>query len=178
VSPDFCILVLPFHSEERMTNYYILGFPDNVTGEVRRTLRSPEYGHPVVRELATGTGPCRACLGPFRVGEEERLLFTYRPAGGSGTLGAPGPVFIHARECAQYRGTSFPRALHFLPLLVEARAGENRIPQAQRASGADIDVILAHLLADPEVEYVHVRHGEAGCHIARVDRGPLPSAAV
>ena len=157
-----------------MAAFHILGLGDDLTGEVRRTLRAPDYGHPVLQEVAKGTGPCRACLAPFRVGEDSRLLFTYRPPGGDGTLGAPGPVFIHAEACPQYRSTAFPEALRSFPLLVEARARGNRIPAARRTGGPEVVAVLGELLADPEVEYLHLRHGEAGCHIARVDRGPLP----
>jgi hypothetical protein len=160
-----------------MTAFHVLGLLDQLTSEVRETMRAPGYGHPVVREVATGTGPCRACLQQFRVGEEERLLMTYRPPSRHGTLGAPGPVFIHAEPCTPYRGDVFPPALHGLPLLVEARARDNRIPAARRVTGPAIDGVIAELLASPEVEYVDVRHGEAGCHIARADRGPLPASA-
>lgn len=161
-----------------MADYHILGLSDELAGEVRQTLRAPEYGHPVLREVARGTGPCRACLEQFKVGQEDRLLFTYRPSSVDGTLGAPGPVFIHAEACRQYRGTSFPQGLRSLPLLLEARARGNRIPAARRASGMEVDGVIAELLADPQVDYVHVRHGEAGCHIARIARGPLPGRTV
>lgn len=157
-----------------MSRYYILGLDDSLTDNVRKTMLSPDYGHPVVRELAKGTGPCRSCLRQFDVGAEERLLFTYRPQGGSGTLGAPGPVFIHSERCTQYRGEAFPEDLHSLPVILEGWASDNRLPTARRVQGADADVALAQLFADPDVEHVHVRHGEAGCHIARVSRGALP----
>jgi hypothetical protein len=158
-----------------MADYHMLGLSDELTREVRQTLRAPEYGHPVLRELAGGTGPCRACLEQFKVGQEERLLFTYRPAGGNGTLGAPGPVFIHASACRQYRGTGFPSGLRSLPLLIEAWVCGNRISAARMVSGKEVDGVLAEFFADPQVDYLHVRHGEAGCHIARVGRGGLPA---
>ena len=153
-----------------MHAFHIAGLSDEITRAVRQTRRAPEYGHPVHEELAGGTGPCRACLQPFLVGEEHRLLFTYRPAGQDGTLGAPGPVFIHSRECPRYQGSSFPPGLRLLPLLFEGRAGGNRVLAARRASGAEIDGVLAELLADTRHDYLYVRHGEAGCHIARIDR--------
>jgi hypothetical protein len=152
--------------------FYIRGLADDLTAEVRQTLRSQEYGHPALRETARGTGPCRACLGLFTVGKEERLLFTYRPAEDDGTLGAPGPVFIHAEDCGQYQGDVFPPTLRQLPLLLEARASGNRVLAARRATGAGVDEALEALLADPEVDYLYLRHGEAGCHIARVTRRP------
>lgn len=150
--------------------FVVRGLDDHLTAEVRRTLRSPEYGHPAMQEVARGTGPCRACLGLFTVGAEERLLFTYRPAESDGTLGAPGPVFIHAEPCRRYVGSTFPPALRALPLLFEARAAGNRVLAARRATGEGIDEVLASLLADPAVDYLYVRHGEAGCHIAKVER--------
>ena len=159
-----------------MTIFHVLGLSEALTQEVRQTRRSPGYGHPVFGEVARGTGPCRACLEPFRVGLEERLLFTYRPASREGMLGAPGPVFIHARECRQYRGTAFPPGLRSFPLLIEAWASGNRIHSARRVSGAETEQALAELLEDPRTAYLHLRHGEAGCYIASVDRGPLPAA--
>ena len=152
--------------------YRIAGIDPRLVTEVRETLRSPEYGHPAVREVARGTGPCRSCLDLFAVGADERLLFTYRPAETDGTLGAPGPIFSHAGSCARYDGTSFPPGLRTLPLLFEARAAGNRILAAMRATGAGIDTTVGELLAMEGVDYLHVRHGEAGCHIAKVT--PLP----
>ena len=161
-----------------MSGHYIMGIDESIAEEVRATMLSPQYGHPVVRERARGTGPCRSCLQRFEVGVEERLLFTYRPQSGSGTLGAPGPVFIHAATCRQYRGEAFPEDLYSLPIILEAWASDNRIPDARRVQGAEADAVLEELFADRDVEYVHVRHGEAGCHIARVSRGALPTTAL
>jgi hypothetical protein len=159
-----------------MSGYHILGLEVSFAAQVRRTRVAPEYGHPAILETARGTGPCRVCLQRFQVGVDERVLFTYRPQGGEGTLGAPGPVFIHAEECPQYRAAAFPADLYSLPLVLEAWATGNRIPQARQVSGEQADAALAELFADPDVAFVHVRHGEAGCHIARVSRGPLPLA--
>lgn len=157
-------------------DFHVLGLPEEISRTVRDSMLAPEYGHPAIREIARGTGPCRTCLNVFRVGEEERLLFTYRPAGEEGTLGAPGPVFIHARPCRQFRGSEFPQGLRTLPLFIEGRASGNRILMARRATGPEIDDVLRDLLGDAQVDYLHVRHGEAGCYITRVSRGPIPRA--
>jgi hypothetical protein len=150
--------------------FQISGLPEQLTREVRQTLRSPEYGHPAVREVAKGTGPCRACLNTFLVGQDERLLFTYRPPSGGGTLGAPGPVFIHAEDCGRYQADTFPPGLRALPLFVEARASGNRILSGQAVHGEHVDAVLEEMLADATVDFLHLRHGEAGCFVARVDR--------
>jgi hypothetical protein len=153
-----------------MAGYQIVGLPTQVAVEARATGRSPGYGHPIHRELATGTGPCRSCLGLFEVGAEERLLLTYRPATGDRTPGAPGPIFIHAEECERYEGTTVPAALTRLPLLVEGRTHDGRILRSEVIRGEDADRVIGECLDIHGVDLVVLRHGEAGCFIARVDR--------
>lgn len=157
-----------------MTEYYIHGLSEELGATVRQSMRSPQYGHAAMREVAKGTGPCRICLRRFEVGRDERILFTYRPDVDSTSVGAPGPVFIHAEDCEQYRGSAFPEDLKSLPIVLEGRSGGNRAPRALHVKGTDVDSALVELLSHDDVEYVFIRHGDAGCHIARVNRGPLP----
>ena len=100
--------------------FRVAGIPGSLAAEVRRTLRSPQYGHPAHRETATGYGPCRLCLRTFVEGVEERILFTYQPFSDPGSVPAPGPVFIHAGPCDRYEAPVFPPDLRRLPLLLEA----------------------------------------------------------
>jgi hypothetical protein len=94
--------------------FVVRGIPQDIADEVRRTRRSPGYGHPAHEEVAGGTGPCRCCLKTFVPGLDRRLLFTWRPRSGEGSLMAPGPVFIHAEPCEAYAGEGFPEALRVL----------------------------------------------------------------
>src|ERR687883_191044 len=95
------------------------GIPADVASEVRATMRAPDYGHPAYKALAQGYGPCRLCLRTFRIGEEERILFTYNPFPAD-ELPAPGPVFIHAQACERYDAPDFPPDLRALPMVLEA----------------------------------------------------------
>ncbi len=153
-----------------MSGYRIVAVQTQISNEVRVTGRSPGYGHPAVREVATGTGPCRSCLGLFSVEYEERLLFTYQPASGEETLGAPGPVFIHAEDCGRFEGVGFPEDLLRLPLLVEGRTHDGRVLRSERTPGEGAEDVIGACFAEPEIDFLFLRHGEAGCHIARVDR--------
>ena len=153
-----------------MLRYRIRGLPAVVTDEVRRTLRSPGYGHPVMAEVAGGTGPCRQCLGTFEVGVDRRLLFTHRPQADAGTITAPGPVFIHERECPRYDAAAFPAGLESLPLAIEARANAGVVLRCRVGSGDAARQAVEKLLEDPAVSHLYLRHAEAGCFIARVDR--------
>jgi hypothetical protein len=147
------------------------GIPAALAEEVRRTQRSPQYGHPAHRDRATGYGPCRLCLRTFAVGEEDRLLFTYQPFSEPGSLPAPGPVFIHAEGCERYADSALPADFRALPLVVEGfRAGGVLAIQA-RVSDETPEAVVARVFAEPAVQYAHVRNGEAGCFMARIDRG-------
>jgi len=153
--------------------FKVRGVPQEIADEVRRTRLSPGYGHPAHLELARGTGPCRCCLQPFVPGRDQRLLFTYRPPGdpsdGNGSLMAPGPVFIHAEHCDAYAGDGFPDALRSVALAFEARTGGSRVPElsarADVPAEAQIRVLFEHF-----AQWLHLRHAEAGCYIARIDR--------
>jgi hypothetical protein len=150
--------------------FRVRGIPQDIADEVRRTRVAPGYGHPAHHEIARGTGPCRCCLRTFVPGVDERLLFTYRPRGDDAGLMAPGPVFIHATPCEAWAGDGFPDGLRALPLAYEARAAGSRVPGLTRASGAAAEREIAALLDRGDTGWLHLRHAEAGCFIARVDR--------
>jgi len=146
------------------------GIPSAIVGEARQSMRSPQYGHPAHREVATGYGPCRHCLRTFRIGQEERLLFTYQPVQEPGGLPAPGPVFVHAGDCQRYEGPDFPPDLAGLPLVVEGfRTGGTLVLQ-ERVSAEPPATVVARVLGTEDVAYAHLRNAEAGCFMARVER--------
>jgi hypothetical protein len=153
--------------------YKVRGIPQEIADEVRRTHQAPGYGHPAHRELARGTGPCRCCLRTFIPGKEERLLFTYRPDGDDGSLMAPGPVFIHAAHCNAYTGAGFPEALRALPLAFEARGSASRVLSLSARHDANAETQIEQLFASADARWLHLRHAEAGCFIARIDRETL-----
>jgi hypothetical protein len=150
--------------------YVVRGVPQGIADEVRRTRLAPGYGHPVHLEIAGGTGPCRCCLRTFVAGQDRRLLFTYRPPGDSASLMAPGPVFIHADHCDAYAGEGFPNGLRDLPLAFEARASGSRVLELSARHELSAEAQLAVLFDELFAQWVHVRHAEAGCYIARIDR--------
>jgi hypothetical protein len=146
------------------------GLPEAIATEVRQTMRSPQYGHPAHREVAGGYGPCRLCLQTFREGEEDRILFTYQPFRDEGALPAPGPVFIHAEPCMRYDALELPPDFRALPLVFEGYQPGGRLVIQERVGSRDPCDILARVFDTPGTEYAHVRNGEAGCFMARVER--------
>lgn len=150
--------------------FRVISLSPEIAAAVRRERRSPRHGHPVFAEVAPGTGPCRSCLDLFDVGVEERLLFTYAPESGVESVAAPGPVVIHSAECERFTGDGFPPGLRKLPIVVEGRTRDGRVLRADLTPGAKADALIEACLADPTVDFIFLRHGEAGCHIARVER--------
>lgn len=148
--------------------YTIRGVPQHIADEVRRTGRSPGYGHPAHLEVATGTGPCRCCLRTFVPGVDRRLLFTYRPPR-PGSLTAPGPVFIHADHCEAFAGDGFPEGLRSLPLALEARAHGSRVIGFSTEQDRPVETRIQHLFTAVGAEWLQLRHAEAGCFIATID---------
>jgi len=153
-----------------MTAYRYAGIPAALADEVRQTRRSPQYGHPAYQELAKGTGPCRLCLKTFEVEKEDRILFTYQPFSEPGSLPAPGPVFIHAEGCERYDSASLPDDFRKLPMVIEGYLSGGKLALQTRVNGTSAEELIAEAFTIPGVRYVHIRNGEAGCFMARVDK--------
>jgi hypothetical protein len=155
-----------------MSPYRVIAMDEDVAAGVRTTRSAPDYGHPAHAELAADPAPCRVCLGRFAVGSERRLLFTYDPFRDTVDLPLPGPVFIHEDGCPRYdAGAGFPPALRDAPLTFNAYGGDRTLVARERTDGAaEVDAAIDRLLAEPAVEYVHVRSTRAGCFLCRLDR--------
>jgi hypothetical protein len=160
----------PLARERAMTAFRVRPISPEITAIVRDTLRAPKYGHPAHRELALGTGPCRECLSTFVVGQDERLLFTYDAFAHATHRPQPGPVFIHAEPCQPFADSGYPGGLAGVPVFadVELRDGSRLPAQLLRAGQESAE--LEPLLARTDVRHIHLRHAEAGCFIACVER--------
>ena len=139
-------------------------------------MKSPQYGHPIHAEMATGYGPCRLCLQTFEVGADERLLFTFQPFTDPAALPAPGPVFIHRARCERYDGAELPAALRPLPLALEGYGASGVLLVQRRVGASPFEVVLEGVFEPPTVQYAHLRNAEAGCFIARIDRSTVSSS--
>ncbi len=146
-----------------------LGIPQDLAREIRATMRSPQYGHPAHREPARGYGPCRVCLKTFAIGVEDRILVTFQPFTDPGSLPAPGPIFIHAEPCERYDAPEFPPDFRALPLVLEGYRKGGRLLAQERPVDAPLELAVRRLFHERGADYVHIRNGEAGCFMARVE---------
>lgn len=155
-----------------MPAFIVKPIDPSISAQVRESLHSPQFGHPVHAELATGYGPCRSCLSVFRTGQERRLLFTYDPFAGLDAYPSPGPIFIHETPCVPYPTTSsVPPDFRNLPLTLEGYGDDRWVIARERPSENEIELAIERIFANPAVQYIHVRNTEAGCFMALVERG-------
>ncbi|WP_199430891.1 DUF1203 domain-containing protein [Qaidamihabitans albus] len=147
-------------------SFEIVPIDEMIAKEVRGTLRSPGYGHPVWTEVPEGPAPCRLCLDHIEPGRERLVAFTYDAFHGREELPLPGPVFLHERECVPYRRTGeFPAALGRSGVVLDAYRHGRRLLVERRVAKPEIPAALDELLGRPEVDYVHVRSATAGCYL-------------
>jgi hypothetical protein len=154
-----------------MQSYRVVAVGHRIADAVRKTLRSPGYGHPAHTDVATGHGPCRLCLQAFSVGTERRILFTYDPFQGREKLPLPGPVFIHEHDCDRYpEEGGFPVGMLRHRLTLNAYAQGRRLVSQSYVSDGNVEPVLQRLLHDSEVAYIHVRDTDAGCYDFSIER--------
>lgn len=154
-----------------MQAYRVVAVEERIGNAVRKTLRSPGYGHPAHTEVATGYGPCRQCLRTFSVGSDRRILFTYDPFHEKEKLPLPGPVFIHERDCERYpEDGGFPVDMVSHRLTLNAYARGRRLVAQRYVSNGVVERELTQLLEDSDVAYIHVRDTDAGCYDFCIER--------
>ncbi len=152
--------------------FRVVPIPQTIAAEARTTGKSPHYGHPAHAEVARGTGPCRACLRTFDIGNERRLLFTYNVFASLDEYPSPCPIFVHESPCEPFAEAGvFPPELKSLPLVFEAFAAGRWLLMQERNCESRAEETIARMFAHPAVEYIHVRHQQAGCFIALIQRG-------
>ena len=141
-----------------------------------RQRRTDDYGHAVIEETATGSGPCRVSLRAFRRGQDRRLLLTHSPFTIDNAFDQPGPVFIHAEEVEPYADVHrFPPEIKAnkksFPLTLIGYSTDQRMVWTQLVGDADVDELIPAIFeAHAEVAYLHARNAEAGCYICRIER--------
>lgn len=153
-----------------MSSIRLIPIPEHVANQVRQTLKSPQYGHPAHVEVATGYGPCRSCLRTFVEGREKRILFTYNPFEGVDSYPSPGPIFIHEKPCVPFTGNEkLDPALRKIPLVLEGFGRNRSLIAEERVADGAFEGRAETMFQNPQVRYIHLRNGEAGCFIARIE---------
>lgn len=154
-----------------MSSIRVVAIPTEIAEEVRSTMKSPVFGFPAHKELATDAAPCRHCLRTFKVGQEQRILFTYDRFTGVESLPQPGPVYIHAEPCPRYaEDAGFPEQLRESPRTIEAYARGRLLLDQEHVSDGKPDAPVQRLFALSDVDYLQIHSTTAGCFTFRIER--------
>jgi Protein of unknown function (DUF1203) len=154
-----------------MSELRMIAIASELAEKVRETRLSPGYGHPVTAKVAMGHGPCRHCLRPFVVGQDVRLLFTLNAFEGVAAIPQPGPVFVHEEACVRYaEDAGYPAELLPFGAVLDGYDAEQMVRRPERVTDGSHEGAIREMLRDPQVRYVMVRDGKAGCFDLRVER--------
>ena len=127
-------------------------------------------GNPFTSRDAGGGEPLRCCLRPARP-EERIALIAYQPTGTAGAYVETGPVFVHAQPCEGYpTDGGWPPGFRDRQQVLRAYDAAGRIADAILVEGAEAEVGIAKLLADPEHLVVHSRNVLYGCYMFAISR--------
>ena len=80
-------------------------------------------------------------------------------------------VFVHAHTCERYDSNELPPDFRQLPLVIEGYSGASELVAQVRVNDQDPDAVIARVFREGGAEYAHIRNGEAGCFMARIERG-------
>ena len=158
-----------------MNKFKIIPLSKTYAERIRSTMRD-DFGHDVIEQIATGLGPCRVSLKPFKKGVDKRLLLTHSPFKIDNAFDQPGPVFINAEEVEEYTDVyRFPPEIkadkkHFHLTLIGYDKNQMMV-YTKLVGDNDIDEMIIKIFEEhPEVLYLHARSAEACCYICKIER--------
>jgi hypothetical protein len=128
-------------------------------------------GQPPERTVSNGAGnPCRHCLAMIPQGA-EMLVLAHRPFPAPQPYAEVGPIFLCAEPCKAGGGAAVPAMLASPDYIVRGYGPDDRIVYGTGAvtPTGQITARAAELLADPRIDYVHVRSARNTCFQVRIE---------
>jgi hypothetical protein len=158
-----------------MSKFKIIPLSKEYATKIREAGKD-DFGNEVVEQVATGKGPCRVSLKPFKVGKDTRLLLSHSPFTEKNVFDQPGPIFISKEEVEPYTDIHrFPPEIknnkESFPLSLIGYSKKQHMVFTQLVGNDDVDMLIEKIFYEhPKVEYLHVRNSEACCYICKVER--------
>jgi hypothetical protein len=158
-----------------MKNFKIVPLSKAYAAKIKATGKD-EFGHPVIEQLATGSGPCRVSLKPFEKGVDKRLLISHSPFDIDNAYNQPGPVFIHKEDVEEYSDVyRFPPEIKAnkksFPLSLVGYSKDQLMVFTRLVGDDDVDELITNIFElHPEIEYLHARNAQACCYICKIER--------
>jgi len=158
-----------------MNKFKIVPISKAYAEKIRSTMRD-DFGHQVTEMTATGLGPCRVSLKPFKKGVDKRLLLTHSPFEIDNAYNQPGPVFINSDDVEEYADVyRFPPEIKAnkksFPLTLIGYDKDQQMVITKLVGNADVDELITEIFKQQaDVEYLHARNAQACCFICKIER--------
>jgi Protein of unknown function (DUF1203) len=124
-------------------------------------------GRRVIADAPIGF-PCRVSLEDAQPGD-ELVLVNYAHHVVDTPYRASGPIYVR-RGAKQFSSNALPAMLRKRLLSVRAYDATGILVEADVCPGSDVDPLIARMLADEAVGYLHVHLAKPGCFACRIDR--------
>jgi len=158
-----------------MSNYKIVPISKKYAAKIREEMKD-YFGNEVLVQLATGVGPCRVSLKPFKVNEDYRLVFSHSPFAIKNPYNQPGPVFINRDEVEEYTDIyRFPPEIKAdkvnFPISLIGYDKNQKMIFTRMVGDNDVDEVIEETFeTNKEIEFLHARNSEAACFICKIER--------
>jgi len=135
-----------------------------------------ELSNEIIREVATGLGPCRVSLQPFVPGEDLRILLSYSPFSTKNVYKQYGPIYLHANDVEEYDNTyRFPPKIkndtENFPLTLIGYNSAQMMVHTERVGNKDVEILIEDIFKKhSRIEFLHARNSEACCYICKIVR--------
>ena len=115
--------------------------------------------------------PCRVTLQDAEPGERV-ILVPFEHQRGTSPYRASGPIFVRETAMdAAVPANTVPELLRTRLLSVRAYDAGDLMVDADVVDGREVESLVARLLGDQRVRYLHVHFARPGCYACRIDRG-------
>jgi hypothetical protein len=158
-----------------MNKFKIVPLSEQYASKIRKEGKD-DFGNTVVELPATGKGPCRVSLKPFKIGQDERLLISHSPFDRDNAFNQPGPIFIHKNEVETYKDIyRFPPEIkadrESFPLSLIGYNKDQLMVLTKLVGNDDVDLLIEEIFEQrPDIEYLHARNARACCFICKIER--------
>ena len=158
-----------------MNNFKIVPISKVYADRIRSTMQD-DFGHAVIEQVATGAGPCRVSLKPFKKGIDKRLLFSHSPFEIGNAYNQPGPVFVNSSDVEEYADVfRFPPEIkadkQSFPLSLIGYNDQQQMVFTKLVGDADVDELINETFEGrPDIDFLHARNSQACCFICRIER--------
>ena len=158
-----------------MKKFKIIPLSQEYVKKIRETHKD-DFQHEVIEQVATGYGPCRISLKPFKVGISKRLLLSHSPFNIDNAFNQPGPIFISGDEVEAYKDIyRFPPEIKAdkinFPLSLIGYSTKQEMVFTKLVGDNDVDELIPAIFEEhPEVDFLHARNSEACCYLCKIER--------